>query len=126
MDTFAMVRRENQAPPPTSADDPFGSFRPVRLDAIIDEEPERLPMPDVVHPPVSENVLERWVTLSVGVNNADREAAWALIIQGERRIWAKLGHLLRRSVKAQAFRAARFVSVRVLRHVKRWYPKGTL
>lgn len=67
--------------------------------------------------------LARWEHLVVVVNEQDQQAAQAFVVQRARRIWGKLGNLLRRSLWAQAWRAAHMVPYRVLVYVKRWYYK---
>ena len=68
-------------------------------------------------------LLARWEQLVEGIVEQDRDAARAAIVCRARKIWGRLGGLLKRALWAQAWRSANLVPTYVHRFVKKWVPQ---
>ena len=67
---------------------------------------------------------DRWGGLSRRLCDAARDGARTYLVLRARRIWGRLGNLLRRSIWAQTWRAANQVPQLVHRWVRVWRPNG--
>ena len=92
----------------------------VRLSAIFDVGASAPVAGSEPPPPVASEVATRWLDLADRLCEEDQRAARAIAVQRARRIWGRLGNLLRRSAWCQAWRAEHLVSCYVYRFVRVW------
>ena len=65
-----------------------------------------------------------WAALSERVSSTAKDAAREFMVLRARRIWGRLGNLLRRSIWARIWRAANAIPIFALRWVKSWRVTG--
>lgn len=98
--------------------------RRVVLSSIFEANPVLQEVEVQITVVIAQPVADRWGRLVLRVNEQDQESARAFMVQRARKIWGRLGNLLRRSLWCQTFRATHFLPVRVLTYVRRWVPRG--
>lgn len=65
-------------------------------------------------------LIDKWSRFSMRLNHAHQLEAQEYMVARARRIWGRLGLLLRRSIWAKFYRARKFVPVFITRIVKKW------
>ena len=78
------------------------------------------PVPSPPPPPVSQDPIERWVALVVAYPRHVQVETRTFMVERVRRIWGRLGNVIRRHRWCINYRDLNMTPVRLMAWVKRW------